>query len=675
MNTEYLSFKLPDEFIDQFKNRTVDWGFSIGGGNTLGELTFFTKYSRKKSDGTKERWYEACRRVIEGMYSIQKDHIKSTRLPWNEAQAQRSAKEAYERMFEFKWLPPGRGIEHMGTVIVNKNANSSALQNCAFLSTEKMSSRSVTDTLDPFIMLFEMSMLGTGCGFDVRGAGKIDIHEPIEDGRWTYVIPDNREGWAESAGHLLESYFFSNRPVVYFDYSQIRPEGEPIKTFGGIAPGPKPLMNLHNQIRTLFKERKDTKITSSDIVDLQNMIGACVVSGGRRRTAEVAIAPLDDKEFLNLKNYNINPNRAGWGWASNNSVIGEVGMDYSGIVERIADNGEPGIIYLDLCRKYGRLIDAPNNKDYRAVGSNPCLEQTLESGEECTLVETFPYRHESLEDFKRTLKFAYLYGKTVTLLPTHWPQTNAIMQRNRRIGCSMSGIVQFTEQYGWNELKTWMNEGYKEISMWDETYSEWLAVRESIKTTSIKPSGTVSLVVGATPGVHWPIDTIYIRRMRLTKSDPILKALKKAGYHVEPDVMQPDYTMVVELPTEGPNVRTQNQVTVWEKAHLAILAQRYWSDNQVSVTLTFREDEKDQIDSLLRATEGQLKSVSFLPVTEGQDPYPQMPYESITVEELKKQLAKIKSVDWNSLYDNTDTVDADGDKFCSNDVCEIPIRT
>jgi hypothetical protein len=237
--------------------------------------------------------------------------------------------------------------------------------NCAFLSTEKISSRNVYDAVMPFTRLMEMSMLGTGVGFDAKGAGKLEIHKPLENENWTFTVPDSREGWAESLSHLLESYFFSNRPTVVFDYSEIRPEGAPIKTFGGIAPGPKPLIQLHENIRKLFKDRENSKITSTDIVDLQNMIGQCVVSGGRRRTAEIAFGDSNDKEFLDLKDYSLNPYRAEWGWASNNSIFAQVGMDYGQLVERIANNGEPGLFYLDLCRDYGRMIDPPNYKDYR----------------------------------------------------------------------------------------------------------------------------------------------------------------------------------------------------------------------------------------------------------------------------------------------------------------------
>lgn len=671
-NTNFLSFKLPEEFVKEYSNRQVDWGFPVGGGNTLGEITFISKYSRKKPDGKKERWYESCRRVIEGVYSIQKDHIKNMKLPWNETQGQRSAKEAFDRMFNFKWLPPGRGIEHMGTYVVNGMGNSAALQNCAFVSTEKISSRSVLEAITPFVRLMEMSMLGVGVGFDVKGAGKLGIHKPTAE-VIMHVVEDSREGWVNAYGVLLESYFFANRPTVEFNVSEVRPKGAPIKTFGGTAPGPGPLVELFASVRKLFIDRENTTITETDITDLNNLSGRCVVSGGRRRTAEIALGPNNSKEFLNLKNYELNPDRAEWGWASNNSIVMEVGdhvEDY--IVDRIVDNGEPGMIYLDLCRQFGRLIDPVNNRDHRVAGTNPCGEQSLESYEMCTLVETFPFRHENLEDFKRTLKFAYLYAKSVTLLPTHWPETNAIMQRNRRIGCSISGVAQFIETYGWTDLRTWLNRGYDEVTGWDRKYSEWLGVRESIKTTSVKPSGTVSLLAGATPGVHWPVYETYIRRMRLNVGDPMIEALSQAGYHIEPAVDNPEYTMVVELPAIGPHVRTEKDVSVWEKANLAILAQRYWSDNQVSVTLTFREDEKEEIGSLLRATEGQLKSLSFLPIRDDM-PFAQMPYEALTTLDHHEKIKDLNTINWNKVYNSKDAFEAEGDKFCSNDSCEIPV--
>jgi adenosylcobalamin-dependent ribonucleoside-triphosphate reductase len=945
-------------------------------------LTFITKYSRRKEDGTKERWYEACRRVVEGYYSILKDHCQQNRTPWNDLKAQKAAQDAYDRLFTFKWTPPGRGLWMMGTEFVHGNSNSAALQNCfggseelityeygpisfseivgevvdvwtkegwkkadvsefgvqvvqrvtfapampnpkgdgfkrarsnlrqdivvtpnhrwiladgsettslsvgdavnglaaktagddywdgfvhglifgdgvkithryingdygfelracddrtkdiltstnnvvvdrfdkinydrpsangdpicskrsaidmkefpegmsveynsgflngwvtadasiegdtkrlssqhpqaeawlvrwaascgyvltglnqdsvietnygfrknpcmrftlrgdddvywkvehiedlsepevvycatvpdtgsftlasgihtgncAFISTEKLSAHSVNSAILPFIRLMEMSMLGVGVGFDTKGAGNLEIHEPSEAIQ-EIVIEDSREGWYESVGTLLESYFFKNRAFVDFDYNQIREAGKPILGFGGTAAGPSPLIDLHNAIRVMFAGRDGEHITSTDLVDLMNLIGKCVVAGNVRRSAEIAVGFADDEAFLDLKDFEKNPERMGpngWGFTSNNSIFAEVGDDYSSIVQRIQDNGEPGFLWLDLCKSHGRMIDPPNYKDHRAAGTNPCGEQTLESYECCTLVETFPYHHEDLDDYKKTLKHAYLYAKAVTLMATHWPETNEVMQRNRRIGCSVSGVAQFVEDRGWTMLKNWLDEGYDAVQYRDHQYSEWLGVRESIKTTSVKPSGTVSLLAGATPGVHWPTasDT-YIRRMRFAANDPFVPILESAGYHLEEDVMDPKHTLVAELPAQGPHVRTERDVTIWEKTELAVQAARFWADNQVSVTVTFQEHEKDQIPALLSAKDGQLKSLSLLPLLDG-GVYAQMPYESISPEMQEEMRADLRPMSWDTLYDGAAN-DAEGERFCSNDVCEL----
>lgn len=1706
MSSEFLSFRLPDDFIKSYSKKKVRWGFPIGEGNSLGELTYLSKYSRKKEDGKKERWHETCRRVIEGMYSILKDHCNENRTPWNEYKAQKAAQDAYDRLFYFKWTPPGRGLWMMGSSFIHENKSSAALQNCfvgsekfitleygpvsfldvvgetvqvmtregwkkadvsefgeqsvqrvtfapampnprgegykkarsnhrvdvtvtrdhrwiladdtettslsvgdtvhgkaahaggdeywdgfvhglifgdgvkithryvngdygyelracdertqgillggesnaiasrfdkitldrlsadgdpiaykrssvemkefpdgasvsylggflhgwitadasiegetvrlgsqhpearlwieenaatagyvltgvnqdpvmetnygvrkhpmmrftlrkddnvfwkvesiralpekesvycatvpdtgsfvlasgintgncAFISTDKLSPHSAREATLPFIRLMEMSMLGVGVGFDTLGAGNLELHQPNPKNVETYTVDDSREGWYESTGALLESFFFKNRPWLKFDYSEVRPAGQPIKGFGGTAAGPEPLMELHESIRVQFSGREGERITSTDIVDLMNKIGKCVVAGNVRRSAEIALGQPDDAEFLDLKSFELNPERmgiltdvngniiydqhgayqfsekGGWGFTSNNSLSVEVGnTDYSEIAPRIEMNGEPGLLYLDLCQNYSRLIDPPDQKDRRAAGTNPCVtsdtwvmtaegpaqvydlvdvpfvavvdgedyhsegfwktgdkevlkivfsdgrelkvtpdhrilsatsisrysrndewveagdldvgdmvvlndhssrnfvkddirfddgyvvghligdgtfsdgrarlnvwdqdegvqtpkkvlqkvaerrgvpssfrgwsgphgngwhvlstvnltglaasvgvvqgnktitkriegsdtsfaagvlrglfdtdgsvqgdhrkgfsvrlaqsdkallqaaqrmllrfginssiyqragegesflpngrggydfyptkahwelvisksnidlfeehigfyddvksvrlleglgslnrnpnreryvttvtsiepvgvmpvydasvetvhafdangiyvhncgEQTLESyeccvtgdtliqtrygleriheivgepveiwngeswsevepfstgvlpvyrvtmsdgsildatpehewlarratertfkevtteslepgmvlpefelpaqlsgksvetayeygwfvgdgymdgkrpmalvqeseyeileslrvdavyseqssasgakfkrvsmngvvpwttglalrdhsiglppevlgmdaasiasfmagwidtdgsvirnpntdhfvlygdeqklrdaqillrrigvnhstlrefaaagsetnlgvrksalyrllipsyeahliptrikiatrfgsrygvnnaypasqidrarkqkivsveiiseGEEtfcfnepelhrgvfgnvltkqCTLVETYISNHDDFEDYEKTLKQAYLYGKAVTLMSTHWPETNEVMQRNRRIGCSITGVAQFIEAQGWIELRKWMNNGYGVIEARDSKYSEWLGVRESIKKTSIKPSGTVSILAGVTPGVHLPTASgQYIRRIRYAVNDPVAAALIEAGYYCEPDVQEPDATLVFEFPTYGPNVRDERQVTMWEKAEMAVVAQRYWADNQVSVTVTFKPEEAEQIPALLQAKEGQLKSISFLPL--GEKPaFAQMPYEKVDDKQFDVRLSKVKPIDFKSLYAGA-ALEGEGEKFCNNDVCVI----
>jgi adenosylcobalamin-dependent ribonucleoside-triphosphate reductase len=671
-----LSFKLADEFVSSYNDKKVPWGYQDAGGNSVGEITFLRTYSRLKEDGTKETWVDVCRRVIEGMYSLQKDYCKTNRLPWIDQKAQASAKEAFDRLFNLKWTPPGRGLWVMGTPLVNEQRNSAALQNCAFVSTNEMTKH---NPAKPFAFLMEASMLGVGVGFDDKGAAKgFLIYTPKKDETPAIVIPDTREGWVDSVTVLINSYLKPDQVEATFDYSEIRAAGEPIKTFGGTAAGHEPLEKLHNHIRRLFNNRDGDVLSTVDIADIGNLIGVCVVSGNVRRSAELLMGQLDNPNFLNLKNAekfpvrnSYDPSAPGWAWMSNNSVEVCVGDDLSGIVDGIALNGEPGVLWMDVTRKYGRLVDPANNKDRRAAGYNPCAEQSLESFECCTLVETYLNRHDSIDDYKRTLKFAYLYAKTVTLLPTHWEETNAIMQRNRRIGTSMSGVANFADRRGMTVLREWMDEGYSTIQSYDNRYSEWLGIRESIKTTTIKPSGTVSILAGESPGVHWtPGGEYFFRAIRFSNDDPMLPLFKFAGYTVEPASESPETTSVVFFPIKSEAKRSEKDVSIYEKVSLAATAQRYWSDNSVSVTVSFdAENEKKDVGTVLHMFDGQLKTVSFLPM--GNTVYPQMPYTQTTQEEYEKFSLKLLPIDFSPVYAGM-AADAIGERYCTTDYCEVP---
>jgi adenosylcobalamin-dependent ribonucleoside-triphosphate reductase len=674
--SDIFSFRLLDDFIAKYKEVEPPFGFTDAGNNSLGEITFIRTYSRIKEDGTKERWHEVCKRVIEGMYSVQKNHAKENRLPWNDNKAQKSAQEAYERMFNLKWTPPGRGMWAFGTPMTMEKRNSAALQNCAMVSTKDI------DKNDPgalFAWVMDALMLGIGVGFDTVGAEKeYLIYSPTEPVS-TYQIPDTREGWVESVRFLLNSFLRPNQNIQEFDYSVIRPLGAPIKGFGGVASGPQPLIDLHTRIRKVIGGRVGEKLDSRAITDIVNLIGTCVVSGNVRRSATLALGAAGDEDFINLKNAEVFPDRnsfdpenPGWAWMSNNSISASVGTKYEDYVDLITDNGEPGFIWLDVARNYGRLKDAPDGKDYRVMGFNPCAEQPLESYELCTLVEVHLNRHESKEDFLRTLKFAYLYGKTVTLIPTHWQQTNGIMQRNRRIGTSLTGIASFADQKGLPAVREWMDEGYNKIRHYDHQYSEWLCVRESIRVTTVKPSGSVSILSGATPGVHWaPGGDYFLRAIRFGETDPMLHLFKAAGYKIEKDLVSAN-TQVVYFPVHSGHPRSEKDVTLFEKIALAATAQKYWSDNGVSVTLSFdKETESKHVAPALHMYEGQLKAVSFLPM--GNHTYPQQPYSQITKEEYESYLGQIKKINWDAIYDGVGNLEAMGEAYCTTDVCEIKL--
>lgn len=665
MKSTEATFRLKDHFVDKYKDGKPPFGF-----NGLGELVYMRTYSRIKPDGKNEQWFETVRRVVEGTYRMQERHIKAQDLGWNEARAQKSAQEMYDRIYNMKFLPPGRGLWAMGTDLIEERGLHAALNNCGFTSTDTIDK----DGAEPFAFLMDASMLGVGVGFGVDGAGKIKIVAPHASTE-TYVIGDDREGWVDSTAILLNAYF-GNCDLPKFDYSQIRAPGLPIKGFGGISSGPEPLIKLHKRLKEILDKNVGQDISITVIADCMNLEGVCVVAGNVRRTAEIMLGPADNEEYLGLKNYRwdaeknryVGPSshRAEWGWTSNNSVIVKTGQDYSSLAKMTAGNGEPGYFWIDTARAYGRMCEPPNWKDKKIKGTNPCGEQSLEDRELCCLVETFPNNHESFDDYKRTLKFAYLYAKTVTLGKTHWPKTNRVLLRNRRIGTSMSGIAQFIAKRGLDELKKWCEEGYKAIQEYDKSYSDWLAVPLSVKTTSIKPSGSVSLLAGATPGCHDPEDHYYIRRARIGIHSRMLPGIIESGYPVEPAVDDPSNTVVVEVPCcVDESVPTVKDTTLWEKTARAAFLQRYWADNQVSCTVSFAPEEADQIKPALDYFQYDLKGISFLPRIEA-GAYAQMPYEAITKEEYLARVSRLKPLNFIDVSE-----EAEQERGCDGASCAI----
>ena len=657
---------LHPSWVKDFAARTkAPFGF-----NGLGEFVFQRTYARPLALGGMETWADTVARVVNGTYAMQREHIQANNLGWNEAVASTSAQEMFGLIYNMKFLPPGRGLWAMGSPITRSKKLYAALNNCAFVSTANLR----FEPTKPFCFLMDAALLGVGVGFDTKGAGSVRVRAPDHTQFECYAIPDSREGFVESVNLLLLSYLGARannaRPALRFDYSAIRPTGALIKGFGGTAAGPGPLVDLHDSLRAVLDLYAicQTELDARGIVDIMNIIGKCVVAGGVRRTAEIAFGE-PSAEFMSLKNYELHPDRAAWGWASNNSVLATLGMDYTAACANIQQNGEPGFAWLENMRAYGRMADAPNYKDARAAGGNPCLEQTLESYEMCCLVETFPANHASLDEYLRTLKYAFMYAKTVTLGQTHWPDANKVMMRNRRIGCSMSGIAQFLGTRGSHALREWCDAGYETIQRYDKVYSDWFGVPLSIKTTSIKPSGTVSLLAGATPGMHYPESRFYARRVRLSIHSELVNSLKAAGYNVEPDVAMPAKTVVVTFPVDaGEGVRTAAQVPMWEQLALAAFLQRFWADNQVSCTVTFDPvTEGDTIKHALEMFQYHLKGISFLPRVEN-GAYAQMPYEAITQAEYDALVKNLKPLNLQgSAQANAEVPD----KFCDNQSCSV----
>jgi len=646
-------FKLSEQFISPYKEMQVPWG-------PVGYVTFKRTYARRLSEfedgavGTEE-WWQTCRRVIEGIFDIQKRHAFMIGIEWNDAKAQKTSKDAYDRLFNLKWTPPGRGLWMMGTKFIYERTGA-GLFNCAFRSTRDVASKGGY----LFAWMMDALMVGIGVGFDTLGAKTFSVKEPhwIDD---TLVIADSREGWVESV-HILLDGFIHGKKVPKFDYSAIRGKGEPIRGFGGTSSGPDPLIELHANLKELLEPKIGELIESVDLVDIENLIGRCVVAGNVRRSAALAIGQFDDKDYLSMKNDKEKLYHHRWG--SNNSFEAKVGMDYTWHAEQSQINGEPGYIWLENARNYGRMKDGKKTDDLKVMGFNPCVEQQLEDAELCCLVETFPAKHDTYEDYLRTLEIAYMYGKTVTLINTHWPETNAIMLKNRRIGLSQSGVVQAFNKFGRRQMLQWCDEAYKHVGELDKEYSDWLCVPRSVRMTSIKPSGTVSLLNGSTPGIHYPEDEYYIRRIRFASTSDLLPALEEAGYKIEKDSYSPN-TMCVEFPVHEPLfVKGKRDISMWEQLEIAAQYQYYWADNSVSITVTFHPDEAEQIKDALEMYEARLKAVSFLRYQE--TGYEQAPYEPIEKEEYDEMIAKITPI--QKIESNQGGI---GSKFCTTDTCEI----
>ncbi len=374
---------------------------------------------------------------------------------------------------------------------------------------------------------------------------------------------------------------------------------------------------------------------------------------------------------------NATPTRL-WRWASNNSVNAAVGSDYTDIAGRIARNGEPGLLWLDNVHRFGRMADGdltrprsvhdgliPGLRPDAAVGSNPCGEIALESGELCNLVETFPTRHADVDDWVATLKYAYMIAKAVSCIPLHNATSAEVVARNRRLGISITGIAGWYTKLGRAAMCAALDRGYRELRRIDRLYSGWLGVPESIRLTTVKPSGTLSLLAGVEGGMRFPEAPHLARIIRFHDTSPLIERLAAAGYRVEPDRYAP-HTVCVYFPHADYAVgRPVTDVSVWEQAQLQADLQRWWSDNMVSATWSFTDAEAPHLHRVLSTFDTSLKGATAYPHRPGA--YVQPPYQPITPEEHAALSARIRPVDLAELTGARDSEE----KFCDGGVCAI----
>jgi ribonucleoside-triphosphate reductase len=634
MSTEIIS----EKFANKYANKQPNWGF-----NGLGYIVYKRTYARLKEDGKTEEWHETIRRCINGAQKIGANY------------SQEEAEQLFDLIFNLKCNFAGRMLWQLGTPTIDRfGANS--LLNCWNVSMNSIRS---------FLFLFENLMLGGGVGFSIR---REDIHElsRIKKGvnithkntkDADFIVPDSREGWIHLLEKVLEAFFVNGKS---FNYSTIliRGAGERIGGFGGIASGPQILLDGVEKINKIFQTREGKKLRSVDVLDICNIIGGIVVSGNVRRSAQIAIGDPDDYLFLRAKNWSLG-NIPNWRAMSNNTIYAD---DFSHISNEIWSNGyvldsetglakgEPyGFFNLPLSQKYGRLKDGPMKDsnlyptdEDNVVGTNPCGEISLASYECCNLSELYLNNIESKEELIICAKLLYKTQKAIASLPFIHEETNKIVHKNMRLGLGVTGICQSLDKI------EWLDAAYKELRKFDKEWSKERGWNRSIKLTTIKPSGTLSLLAGSTPGVHPAYSKYYTRRIRMASNDPLVSYCRNLGYYTEYainfDGSENHNTVIVEFPCETPDGAIfAEDMGVIKQLEMVKKLQEVWSDNAVSVTAYYSQEELPLLKEWLAQNyEKGIKSVSFL--LRQNHGFKQAPYEEITKEQYENKKSKVKPI-------------------------------
>lgn len=625
---------ISDQFSQTYASKQPNWGF-----NGLGYIVYKRTYARLKDDGKTEEWHETIQRCINGAQKLGAGYTKE------------EAEKLFDLIFNLKCNFAGRMLWQLGTPTVDRfGANS--LLNCWFTTMNHPKS---------FKFLFENLMLGGGVGFSVR---REDVHELPRvrksvkiyhdeiAGKATkdadFIVPDSREGWIELLGKVLDSYFYTGKS---FSYSTVlvRGAGELIRGFGGSASGPSILIDGIAKICNVLKTREGKKLRSIDVLDINNIIGSIVVAGNVRRSAEIAIGDPDDFLFLRAKRWDLGgiPNYRAM---SNNTIYCD---DYDHTSEALWEgyngNGEPyGLFNLPLSEKYGRLSDGlmkksdlyPENKD-NVVGTNPCGEISLGNFECCNLSELYLNNIETKEE---ALECAILLNKTqkaICAMPFIHDETNEIVHKNMRIGLGVTGVCQ-----SMNKL-SWLDFIYKGLRKFDKKNSKERGWNPSIKLTTVKPSGTLSILAGSTPGVHPAFSSFFIRRIRMAVNDSLVETCKNLGYHTEFaknfDGTENHDTVVIEFPCKFENALLAKDTTAVKQLELVKELQANWSDNAVSCTVYYKKEELSEIKEWLKSNyKDNVKSVSFL--LHSDHGFVQAPYEEIDQEHYDRMVKRVKPI-------------------------------
>lgn len=539
--------------------------------------------------------------------------------------------------------------------------------NCAFTT--------ISTPIRPFTWAFDMLMLGAGVGVNIQREYVYKLPPvnetfvgPVREDNASaaFIVPDTREGWVELLKRTLESAFEpSSKAGFTYSTQLVRGKGAPIKGFGGVASGPEDLVWGIGEISRILEDRRGKQLRPIDCLDIINIIGYVVVSGNVRRSAIIAIGDHDDIQYLRAKRWDLG-GIPKWRAMSNNSVVcPDVSLLPDEFWKGYEANGEPyGLINLKLARTCGRIGDT-QYKDKRIRGFNPCAEQGLEDYETCCLAEIFLPNISTREELLDVAQLLYRINKHSLALQCHHTETQTIVHKNMRMGIGVTGYLQATE-----EQRGWLSECYEKLRAFDVQYSKANDFPVSIKLTTVKPSGTLSLLPGVTPGVHPGYSAYMVRRIRIASNSNLVDVCRNHGYPIEYlkelDGSENRSTVVVSFPFSYPEgTILASDVSAIDQLEWVKRLQTEWSDNAVSCTVYYKPEELPDLKAYLAKNYAKnFKSLSFLRHT-GHG-FLQAPLEEITKEQYDDLVARTTPITHLESVVEFDSTDE-----CASGVCPI----
>jgi len=565
-------------------------------------------------------------------------------------------------------MPSMRSLMTAGAAAERDNT---CMYNCSYLA---------VDDLKSFDEAMFILLCGTGVGFSVerQSISKLpEVPETLYPSETTIVVKDSKEGWAKSLRQLIALLYSGEIPT--WDVSKVRPAGAPLKTFGGRASGPAPLVDLFNFTIATFKKASGRKLSSVECHDIMCKIGEVVVVGGVRRSAMISLSNLSDERMRSAKSgswWDNNPQRA----LANNSVsYTEKPDNLSFMKEWLAlvesGSGERGIFNREASKKQAAL-NGRRDANYE-FGTNPCSEIILRPSQFCNLTECVVRATDTIETLSEKVRLATILGtiqSTFTKFPYLRKQWTDNTAEERLLGVSLTGIMD-------NPLMTLKNKGLdktlahlKEVAV--ATNAEWadrLGIPVAAAISCVKPSGTVSQLVDSASGIHARHSPYYIRTVRGDNKDPLTQFMKDQGIPNEPDAFKPDQTTVFSFPQKAPEgAICTKDMTAIEQLEMWLMYQRNWCEHKPSVTINVKSEEWLETGAFVYKYFDEMSGVSFLPFNE--HTYQQAPYQDCNksaYDRLKSVMPK--KIDWEKLseYESEDNTSGSQTLACSGDSCEI----